>query len=174
MRRPAIPTLIVCLIAAAAYAGVSTYTGTDWTPSQTGRFCIIAARVERVTVGDMGNDKPHVILLRPFATLAGNFDPSLHPTLEVDCYTAPNSSIRKLPGQDSTVLAAVALSDPTDPADKHYVVSAWCTFMPEQSALVEINGLDDPLYASTLEKLQKERAIAISRAATQPSTQPSP
>jgi hypothetical protein len=159
---------------AAADGGVDTYTATGWTPSSAARFCVIAARVARVTVGDMGEDKPHVLELHPQATLAGKFDPSLRPSLTVRCYTAPNSSIRSLPPEGSMVLAAVRLRDVADPSDFDMAVSAYCTYMPQESALIEIKGMDDPVYLETLQRIQKERAFAIARAATSPTTQMAP
>jgi hypothetical protein len=159
--------------ALAAKAGLGTRTGSSWTDSPQIRSCVIAARVARVEPGDMGEDKPHLLTLRPLSTLAGKFDPSLRPEIVVRCYTGPTgSSIRRLPEPGRYVLAAIDLRDPNDPRDSDMIPSDFCTYMPDGSSLAEIRGLDDPLYVETLEKIQKVRAAAIAAASTQPTTRP--
>ncbi len=56
------------------------------------------------------------------------------------------------------ILAVVRLKDPEYPEDRHWIVSDICTFMPGQSALVVISGLEDPKVAATLKKIQGARA----------------
>jgi hypothetical protein len=119
--------------------------------------------------------------LAPTATLAGRFDPSLHPQLKVRFYAGVSgTSIDEVPPKVATVLAVIGaqilVHDELVPSD--WIESSLCMFMPEPNfpALLVIRGFDDPRVAETLKKIQAARANSTTqpsdRPATHPTTQP--
>jgi hypothetical protein len=105
--------------------------------------------------------------LEPTATLCGNFDASLCPSMKVsfNCDGGMTSSIAAVPAEGAAVM--VVLERGENAVD---ITSAYCMFMPGNSSLVAVNGLDDPKVKETLTRLQAARKAGAAKAAA--ATQP--
>lgn len=119
----------------------------------------------------------HHATLRPVATIAGTFDCSTHPVLDMSFTLGLlTSSIARIPSEGSYVLAVIETKPPTQwrPKESAGIVSDACTFMPRGSPLVELAAPDDPLIERTLRKIQAERLKPgpETRPSTQESTSP--
>ncbi|MGH7179526.1 MAG: hypothetical protein ACREJC_19275, partial [Tepidisphaeraceae bacterium] len=119
----------------------------------------------------------HEGVFLPAATLAGKFDASLHPRLNVRLQIGGHgSSIKSAPALNARVMAVISTgntwADEVVPSD--WIVESICLFMPNHSALVVIDGFDDPRVAETLKKIQAARAKPTTqqRHATRPTTKP--
>jgi hypothetical protein len=161
IRNVTIP-LLLCVLSRAASAGLG-----EIDPSGEGVFTeyhcsVIVAKVQklwRVTAPD-GDVKDHAILL-PLATIAGTFDASLHPSLPVEFYSdGVTSSIKSPSKQGATVLAVIRYQVlvRNDSVPRNLIVSEVCKFMPDRSALVTVDGLNDPVVTETLHRIQAARA----------------
>lgn len=175
--------LVVIAITALAMpvmAGLGTITGKEWGLWTEDRTSVIAATIRDVRKWEGGDYGQYRATLVPLATLAGSLDPSLNPQLPVQFYVSDlTSSIRlskPLPKDGSTVLAVVQMPKPQN-ADREkpagFIVSDICTFMPDGSALVPIDGLGDAKVAETLKKIQVARANANPSPYGKPITRPS-
>jgi hypothetical protein len=142
-----------------ARAGLGTTIGNErglWT---TYRYSVIAATIRDVRP-NADPSQPNRATLLPIATFAGTLDPSLNPKLEVRFYVGDRtSSVKGLPPDGATVLVAVIVgrhhADEKEGSD--WIDSDLVAFMPNQSALVVIKGIDDPLVTQTLEKIRVAR-----------------
>jgi hypothetical protein len=154
-------TLVISLAARLAAAGQGTITGTEFEGWDTGHYILIAGAIKDVQMERVeGEDRCSAILI-PRASLAGIFDVSLHPVFPVQFYVGgPTSSIARPPLDDSFVIAVVRYVPAKETGESGHgvIYSHVCTFMPGQSALVVVNGLDDPKVGQTLKKLQHARA----------------
>jgi hypothetical protein len=143
-------------------AGLGTTTGRERKLWTTYRYSVIVAKIRDVREGKGEGYQAHHATLLPVATIAGTLDPSVTPSLDVRFYRSDlTSSIKgELPKDGAIVLAAVIMgrhhADETEPSD--WVDSDLVAFMPNRSGLVVIKGLDDPLVAETLQKIQAVRA----------------
>jgi len=84
------------------------------------------------------------------AILAGYCDPIKEAILNVKFFCGEAYiSILAVPKKGALVVAVMN--------GKHYVASEFCTFMPEGSALVTVDGLNDPRVLEIIIKLRKAR-----------------
>ena len=174
-------TLIACLVAGQSLGALPTTTGREpglWTD---GNYCVVVGTIHEIRRNTADNRVQASLV--PKATLAGSFDPSLHPQVRVDFRTGTTSSIRHVPAKGATVLAVIrwgmAVEEGSHTRKANWIVSDLCTFMPDRSALVVITGLDDPRVAQTLERIREARAnpepdpnAATTTSATRPATRP--
>jgi hypothetical protein len=166
MRLPTTITclLALCLIPSATRAGLGRIDAGTTGVFTKDRCSVIVAKVERAWQQQSpAGDRQDKAILRPLATIAGTFDPSIHPSLAVEFYSGGGTtSIRRSPHDGDTVLAVVRVQVlvQDDPVARNIVVSEVCTFMPERSALVVIKGLDDPAVTQTLTRIQEARTAA--------------
>jgi hypothetical protein len=87
--------------------------------------------------------------IEPIATLAGTFDPSEHPSQDVEFYVG-TPTIPNAPGEGEYIMIVLE--------DGHFIVSDECEFMPHGLPLVVIDGLGDPRVHDTLKKARDARA----------------
>jgi hypothetical protein len=125
---------------------------------------------EALVIAQVVDDGPRVLnadhiggnafaVLEPLAVLAGQLDPSATPDIKVTFYQGPGARhIFNLPPKGSLVLAVVS--------DKNFIISDTCTFMPDGSPLVVLDGLGDRRILETIGRLRKVR---LAPAPTQPS-----
>ena len=96
----------------------------------------------------------------PLATITGSFDCGMYPTFPVTFYaTGVTTSIEDAPEENATILGVMEFvpKGTEAPMDTGFFVSHICHFMPKDSALITIKGLDDPLVRETLKKVQDAR-----------------
>ena len=166
----------VVLCARQAAGGLGTTTGAEprlWTDYH---YSVIVAEIRDVRKIPGDGDRPYAATLVPAATIAGDFDASLHPTLSVRFYvSALTSSINRPPQNGTLVLASVVIgrrhADEKEPSD--WIDSDLVAFMPGQSGLVALECFADPKVAQTLEKIRavRGRPVGESGATTRPGTQ---
>jgi len=139
-------------------------------------YSVIVAEIRDVRKIPGDGDRPYAATLVPAATIAGDFDASLHPTLSVRFYvSALTSSINRPPQNGTLVLASVIIgrrhADEKEPSD--WIDSDLVAFMPGQSGLVALECFADPKVAQTLEKIRavRGRPVGESGATTRPGTQ---
>lgn len=142
-----------------------------------GSYSIVVAKIRKIKQSDKyGN---YTAVIEPMATLAGILDPSVHPVLPVrfgvDLPTAQSSSsyIRRVPPDGATVLAVVSCFTAESVAKakrEYWIAGSICTFMPEQSGMIAIRGLDDPKVILTLQRIQLARAEAREERSTKAKT----
>jgi hypothetical protein len=165
MKKPILVALCfaVCIMipAAPSGAGWGYLTGDEpriWGPPEADGGAIPAARcsviIARVRdVKEFDGDRSlgtHQATLEPSLTLAGYCDPSAEVVLHVKFYCGTiATSIHAVPPTGAMVLAVMS--------NKDYVVSQACKFMPDESALVVIDGLNDARVMDTILKLRKAR-----------------
>ncbi len=140
-----------------SHAGIATTTGKEWRLWSEGDYSVVVARVVEIerAKGDNGDAGVYFATFEPIALLAGSLDPSLNPSIHVSMYVGNiggGTSISDAPDKGSMVLAVVQHGN--------FVVSDICTFMPKNSAMVQITGLGDARIIETLKKLQDARAHA--------------
>jgi len=153
--------VLLAMTASRSFGGLGTLTGKEarlWTD---GHVSVIIATVADVAKGQGEGYQPHNVRLIPKGTLAGTFDSSLHPSLNVRVYVSDlTSSVNVAPRSGTTVLAVIETDalqgEETRPSN--WIRSDICTFMPDKSALVIIKSMDDPRVAETLKRLQDARA----------------
>jgi hypothetical protein len=157
-------SVILLLTASDALAAQGTITGKERTGWQTGYYNVVVAiirNVEKDKAADAGSSRYRAVL-SPKATLGGTLDPSLYPSLPAAFYVGKAvGAIEEAPPDGSLVMVVMQL-DREDAADKPFafIFSDICKFMPGESAMVLLKGLDDPLAAETLMRLQDARAHA--------------
>jgi hypothetical protein len=164
-----ITTFVLCCLAIIVNnvsAGWMTTNGKEKEDWEGGYYSIIIARIQGIKkTEEIGVYKAVII---PKATVAGVLDPSVHPTIpvtfEVHLPELPGgiTSIRQVPPEGATVLAVLEylpIND-HDEARVYRITPNICTFMPAQSGMVVIKGLDDPKVSETLKKIQRARAEA--------------
>ena len=153
---------LLCCLSPRAHAAQRTTTGKEWRLWTEGGFSVVVGTIHDTKEEAPDGDLRYRATLKPLATLAGSFDPSLHATLPVTFYTGKAiSSIERPPaGDGANVLVVLRYQAPEDErqAPSWIIVADICTFMPDQSALVIITGPDDLKVAATLKKLQEARA----------------
>ena len=148
--------------------GLGTFTGREqgaWTED---RNSVVIAKIEDIEELDAKLDHgTHHATIHPIATIAGTLDPSLYSTLDVRFYVSDmTSSIKRskpLPKNGDLVLVVISLAAPptkdeTSPKNG-FIISDICTFMPNDSSLVELKGFDDSRVMETLERLRKVRQV---------------
>jgi hypothetical protein len=163
MRNLALVAVTILAIAVRpGLAGLGTTTGKERERWTTDRYNVVVASIRGIEKTKDDGAPPYRATISPLATLAGSLDPSAHPDIPVTFYVSDmTSSIRRsvpLPKDGATVLAVVQMSKSDGDTVSGFIVSDICTFMPDESALVEIKGLDDPRVIATLKKLQAARA----------------
>jgi hypothetical protein len=141
-------------------AGIGTTTGGErglWTE---GRYAVIVARVTRVVEMNVHEDRgTHTVTLAPLATLAGSIDPTAAESVSATLYAGDTGTkIRVAPSAGELVMAVVQVSK--DAANRWFIVSDICTFMPNRSALEVIDGLGDRRVTETANRLREARARA--------------
>jgi hypothetical protein len=153
--------LVLSFSSGTILAAQGTVTGKEPEGWDTGAFNVVLG-----TLIDVQKDGPAELnryraTLVPLATLAGAFDPSLHPKVPVRFYVGrASSSIEQPPPSGATVIAVIVVgtlqADETEPSN--WIRSDICAFMPGESAMVVVKGLGDARVAETLKKLQEARA----------------
>jgi hypothetical protein len=134
-----------------------------------------------VLVGKIGNIKKsddqsgrYDALFTPSANIAGNFDCSACLELPVSFFIdAPGaawltSAITEVPANGSTVMVVLRFvpKGADKPSDSGAIASHLCEFMPHQSGMVVVNGVDDPAVAKTLLHIRRARLGAWVGSAT--------
>jgi hypothetical protein len=153
--------LLLLLWSRSALGAQGTITGKEAEGWDTGAFNVVVGTLDEVQRDGPKELNRYSGTFLPSATLGGTFDPSLHPKLPVRFYVGKaNSSIEAPPPARAVVIAVIVTgmlhADEAQPSN--WIRSDICTFMPNQSALVVIKGLDDPRTFETLKKLQDARA----------------
>jgi hypothetical protein len=103
------------------------------------------------------------VKLEIFATLAGAYDAAKEPVLETELYYGgKGSAIKNAPAGRSYVVAIVQrLRDVNGRAlDRKVIPSAYMKFMPNEAAILEVNGFDDPKVRELISRLRRLRASA--------------
>lgn len=162
-----------------AFAGLGTVTGREWESWSNGHLSVIVARVHDIVELDKNrNAGTHQATLEPLLTLLGPFNTANTPTLQVRFFWGIASSIREIPIPGQLILAVVT-TDVVNGDEKvrsNFILSDICTFMPNRSSLVVLDGLNDPRLMETIERIRVARAHPDPdpyKAATQPATKPS-
>ena len=154
--------LLTCFLSRPAWGGLAEIDAGGEGVFTEYRCSVIVAKVDKLwKVASPDSDIKNHAILSPLATLAGTFDPSLHSSLPVEFYSdGVTSSIKDPPKQGATVLAVIRYQVLIhgDPDPRNLIVSEVCRFMPGNSALVVIKGMDDTRVNETLRKLQEARA----------------
>jgi hypothetical protein len=148
------------MAAGSARGGLGTTTGKEPSRFTKDGYSVIVGIIRDIKE-IKGSPSRYQATLVPEAMLAGNFDPSLHPTLLVSFDVGlGGSSIREPPADGATVLTVVVVNmlNGDDTVPSNFIIDDIFTFMPDQSGLVPIKGLDDPRVAETLKKIQDARA----------------
>jgi hypothetical protein len=133
--------LVLSFSSGTILAAQGTVTGKEPEGWDTGAFNVVLG-----TLIDVQKDGPAELnryraTLVPLATLAGAFDPSLHPKVPVRFYVGrASSSIEQPPPSGATVIAVIVVG----------TLQAYET--------VVLTGFDDARIAQTLKKLQDARA----------------
>ena len=144
------------------------------------RISVIVARVQEVQrqkPGTSGRQGTHKAVLVPLATIAGSFDPSLHPTLPVHLWAGPaGTSISAPPAAGDLILAVIQAPNNWVNSKEHVIVTDLCDFMRDEgspigSSIAVLKGLDDPKIEQTLKRIQDAR-LKTRDAATRPATRP--
>lgn len=172
--------LRICLIAlissGACFAGLGIITGDEWGVWEKDGLAVVVAAFKEVTEikvnadPDNWSDGTHRCVIVPQATLAGTFDASLHPELDVPIWVlATGSTIHEppIPGTQAIIVIIPYL-------DGYAIEAKICTFMPgDHAAVAMVKGLDDPRVAATLERIREARKhrkpSPYGRSTTQPS-----
>ena len=123
-------------------------------------YSVVIGTLTEVKKWDGADHPPYRATLAPRAAIAGPFDPSLYPTIPVSFDVSwTSSSIHEPPPNGATVMVVLQFMPKGggNPVDSAFIVSDECEFMPGETALVVIKGLDDPRVAETLKKIQAAR-----------------
>jgi hypothetical protein len=144
-------------------------TGSERKLWEEGEYAVVVARVEQIVELSreelLKNHATHSAVLAPMATIAGRLDPSVHRELSVNLNIGPHvSSVSHAPPHGACVLAVIA--------QESIVVADICTFMPDNSALVVIDGPGDKRVAETLKRIQEARAHPDPDPNENPATRP--
>jgi hypothetical protein len=167
---------IILLATHGALGGIGTISGREsdlWTDYH---CSVVLARVgDIVELKHELDNGTHRAKLQPLATLAGILDPGASPTLDVRFYSGTNtSSIGRAPAKGDLVIAVVVIGrrhgEEKQPSD--WVTSDLCTFMPDDSALVAVDGLGDPRILQTIDRIRDARAHSEPRPTTSGKSQP--
>lgn len=157
--------LILSLVAAAStFAGTEVVSGAEpglWTADRFNLVIGVVRDVKKFKDPQSPSDDRYSATLTLKASLAGQLDPSLVATLDVMFYAEHyGSSIKTVPTEGTVVMALVRLRPSTteDAGPKDLISSAFASFMPGESSLVAIKGLDDPRVDETLKKVRNARA----------------
>jgi hypothetical protein len=139
----------------AATAGIKTYTGLGdpfWQD-----FSAVYAYVVSTTETGPAHLR---VRLEIFATFAGAYDAAQKPMLESDLYYGTSGALNKPPAVPSRVVAIVQrLRDVNGRLlDRYVIPSAFMTFMPNEAAILEVNGFDDPKVQEVISRLRRLRA----------------
>lgn len=152
------------LVGETCLGGWGTIDGTEqglWTDEQ---LVVVVARFTAYRRND-GPQAPgwDEAALVPLATLAGTFDPSNTTELPVRFFEGVASSIRTVPKEGAVVLAVIRMNfrNGEDKAPANGIVSDGCTFMPDESSLVPVNGVGDKRVVETLDRVRKARAKGV-------------
>jgi hypothetical protein len=100
-------------------------------------------------------------VLAPLATLAGSFDPSLNPRLQLPFWANQSGTmITVVPKSGDTVIAVIRPWNGKDHITRHA-----CPFMPDKNgaSLVVIKDLADPKVLEVLKKIQAARTKPVTR-----------
>ena len=155
MRRIVSFTIAFGLFSTVAAGGVGVLFGDEEGLWDEDRVSVVLARVTDVS-HDGDGDGDHLYLdyvtLEPLGTLSGSFDAGTTSSVTARFWFGANSSLDDKPQVDTTVLVVIRRAD-----DWWAVVSDFCQFMPGRSALVEVDGWDDPRVAETLKRIQAVR-----------------
>ena len=156
-----------CFFCVPILAGWGNFTGDEEGLWDQDGCSVVVGKIRNMHNGSAKGPAFYTATLQPEALLCGCLDPSLHPSLPVAFMAqALNTSIDQVPADGSTVLAVVSMRD-----GRVGIVSDSCRFMPGDSSLVSVTGLDDPKVAETLKRLQAARKAGDAKraAATQSS-----
>ncbi len=148
---PRTAMLASVLLATTSFGGTETLSGSElglWTHNQ---YAVVVGKI--LQYHHRPDDGVLMATLQPSATLCGQFDPSLHPSIDMQIMPGVPSSYQQAPLADATVLAVIMHND-----YGYGIISDFCNFMPGQNAIVTIHGLDDPQVSETLKRLQDARA----------------
>jgi hypothetical protein len=151
-RKFVLSTLGLLVGPSCTHGGTNSLHGNEPRAWDDGGYNLIIAEAQDVMAvpGDKsrGNYKAKLIV---FATLAGTLDPGANASLEVtfECGVPGPVSILAVPKNGAMVLAVLG--------EKDYVTSDDCSFMPDRSALVTIDGLADKRVMETIRKLRFNR-----------------
>src|SRR6185437_2194969 len=147
-----------------AAGALDTTTGSERHLWDGGKFSVIVARVLSIKALENhgeGMGGTHIASVELFATLAGHFDPSKTGLLEVRFYVGDTTtSIKTAPIVGSIVIAVIhpGFIDGDEKRPYIAVTSDECTFMPNQSSLVQVKSLDDKRILEVLDRVRKARA----------------
>ena len=148
---------------------------------------MIVARVLQIRAITPEEGGSHRATLRPIATIAGKFDPSVSEELIVQFYAAqfsgsigPGTCIKNVPQKGAIILAVIAPGFIEGDENKPmvFIVSDACDFMPTSAGLLTISGLGDARVLETLKKIREARArpvpnpYAPTTAPAKPATRP--
>lgn len=167
----------LCLCSA-AHAGRGVITGREKQGWDDGVYNVVVGTLRGIRPHGPSAPSQHDATFVPRATLAGTFDPSLHPSLRVALFTGTGTTQLAEPPAEGALVLAVLRTKPFEGKEATYIYSDNCTFMPDNRGLVVIQGLDDPRVLKTLEMIQVRRAHPSDNPyeplpATMPATRPS-
>lgn len=154
--------LLVLASACPAWAARKAIPGGEDGSWDTGELSIIVATVEHLDL-----DRPaarYRVTLVPKATIAGLFDPSLHPKLEASLVADPvvisgggmRGFVGIVPHEGDLVM--VVLHRPYSGEPVYSIPGRDCAFMRDESGVAKITGLDDAKVEQTLKRMREGRA----------------
>ena len=129
-----------------------------WT---SGRYSLIVGTITGIKA-DKSRDVPgwYTATLTPSATISGSFDCGAYATIPILFNACRfDTSIKEVPKENAAVMGFMELLPKGEewPADSGFFVASLCEFMPHESSLVTVKGLDDPIIHDTLVKIQGAR-----------------
>jgi len=158
---------LICVCTSPCRAGMGLRTGEEEGLWDEDGYGVVLATIRNIHKNpDAAGYYQFLATLEPRASLCGEIDPSLYPSVAVGFnYDGTGTSVKEMPAEGATVMTVVIRGE-----KGLGIVSDYCTFMPGSSSLVAVSGLDDPKVKETLKQLQSARKAAAAKAAA--ATQP--
>ena len=151
-----------------AQAALGTFDAANLGMWKEGGASVIIATVQDVKeLNGLFSEGTHTAVLMPHATIAGGFDPGLHPTLNVHFWVGSfGTSIWKAPSKGELIMAVIQSPDELGGHKGYIIESAICPFMPFEDdrlhpigspSVTVITGLNDPKVTQALWRIQVAR-----------------
>jgi hypothetical protein len=121
--------------------------------------CVVVAEIEATKIIGKAEDGSREIVVRPIATLAGDFDPTAISTLKLHAHTHPRTSdLGEIPEVGTTAIILFRAAKNAQGITEYAVHPGTVKFFPNRSpAIHPVKGLGDPQIAETVERLRKLR-----------------
>ena len=152
--------LVMFCTACPSTAGVGLFDGKSEENWVRARYSVIVAKIESIDPVDPESVGELKLTFLPQATIGGAFDCGAESKIVADCWyaTGGNSAIfGERPQKGTLVLALICMYESED---FYRVPNSNCPLLPNGQPLCVVKGMDDPVIAETLARVQKARAIA--------------